>query len=180
MSIAARIELVLDLIIEIGKMIFWIAGLVLIIVVLITMCSSPQPPQVDWSDIDAADRAVAEQAWQALLEACPRLTRYAGDITGVEVTLVKESEWVPTYLAETYDWPASLTFIVAVSDDATRIPNSVRAWGHNLYYNVGGGSQPGIDSSKPQARYVCDGQNVADRSSNWFKPAPGMKVVDRL
>lgn len=107
------------------------------------------------ANLQPAQRAAAEAAVAIFRDRCPALfTTYAADIRHIKVDVLDVTGFTQD---EDYGWKQKITVTARVKDsNETRvIPNSWRAWGHNLFFDLGAGNRPGIDVGKEAAARIC-------------------------
>lgn len=142
-------------------------------VALLTGCSKTGDKAritIQTEGVAESQNAVVAKAAEALFDRCPGLTQYAQDIETVKA--------MPNgggYQDSKYGWSNWISFVVKVSDDAKRIPADWRAWGHNLYYDVGGSPRPGVNVGKDTGGWFC---GIGYKSG--LIPAPDAVAVDQL
>jgi hypothetical protein len=118
---------------------------------------------------------VAVKAVQEFVAACRPLTdKYWVDV--VSATAVAEDE-IASYRERDYGWSSHVEVVVQISNNPSAIPNDVNAWGHRLYYYLGGGKRPGIIAQKRQSQALC-GMTPDAGGKDVFKAVPGLSVLD--
>ncbi len=113
-------------------------------------------------------------ATSALTSNCkPLFNQYKDDIDSFKVKIHELKSCDFDYLCEDYGWKGYYTYTVKLKEGARRIPKDLRAWGHNLFFNVGGPEKPGLIIKKfPQ---LC-GINPL-KEGDVFVPIPSLKSL---
>jgi len=84
-------------------------------------------------------------ATSALTSNCkPLFNQYKNDIDSFKVKIHELKSCDFDYLCEDYGWKGYYTYTVKLKDSTKRIPKDLRAWGHSLFFNVGGPENPGL------------------------------------
>lgn len=119
-------------------------------------------------DATPEQQPVIRQAGQLLFDVCDGLKKHAVDIESVEAS-------VGEFSTRNNGWMKGITFTIKISENPTRIPREWYAQGHNLFYTVVGGKQPGIDVGKSTAGWFCGVGKTTP-----FIDDPKAAIVDQL
>lgn len=150
-----------------------------IAVTLIAGCSEPSDKariSIQTEGVTESQNVVVKKAAEVLFDRCPGLAQYAQDIEWVKArTNIVTPDGYGGYQTRDYGWTTWVAFEVKVADDARRIPNEWRAWGHHLFYDVGSSPRPGVNVAKATAGWFC-----GIGHQHGFIPAQEATVVDEL
>lgn len=131
-------------------------GFLLLSALVLTSCSEPtkqsQADVIINSKLPQKEKQITKKAVDAFFAACPQLREYWSDVKSAQADIHQPSAF---YRSEQYGWRKEIKLKVVLKNDTKKIPNEYRAWGHTLYYFMGGGKQPGYVATKPQAQQVC-------------------------
>lgn len=134
-----------------------VSGVVWGLVALIAIGIWLLPPHIPVSDkVQGADRDMAVKAAVLLLEKCPAIAQHWDDFKKIEADIMP-AYWAENMgLAASHGWGRTIRVVAAVKDDPVTIPAGWAAARHNLFFHMGGGSNPGIEATKKQARLFCE------------------------
>lgn len=102
--------------------------------------------------LPAADMQLAQQGIRTLINSCPGIARYWGDLeqqTAVDVktaSLTDERE---------YGWKRAVSVELKVSDSPEVIPTRYHATGHHCYFDVGISDPVGVSVAKRPCISIC-------------------------
>lgn len=132
----------------------------------------PYPP-----GMPAEQKPLVDRALDVLLANCPGLVHWRADLRLANVEVLDH------YGNERdYGWPATIRVEFVVASPSQQIPD-VRFSGHHLFYDLGGGSTPGISAAKRVAQDLCDDYMSRARRpvwTNYIKPVPALRFLDAL
>lgn len=108
----------------------------------------------------------------------PLGAEFWSDVTSVEVTI--SEEYAP--YRQAHLWKNSIELRLKYSDDPQVGPSFASGTGilagHNLYYYLGAGTDPGFFASKRSSQYLC-GLAFSEKGEDIFVSVPQLKFVDR-
>ena len=134
--------------------------------ILLTGCGNPEAPPlkvVSAPLLSKEDNRKAQAAFEVLDKICGFSERWSADIDSVELSYQEDTaHWFENQegpcinsWCEDYGWERHVIVMVKVKEKVTVIPNEFRAWGHNLWYQLGEGSRPGATISKDPSALIC-------------------------
>ena len=102
--------------------------------------------------LSPADVQIAKQALRTLIEACPGIARYWGDITQDSAVDVR-----PATLDEerNYGWKRSVSVAIKISDRPENVPSKYHAAGNRCYFDIGFTDPVGVSAAKKACISVC-------------------------
>ena len=130
-------------------------------------------------DVSQENKLIIKKSIEIFFKACPKLKGYWLDIDSVSADPYIDAGGEFEYRTEQYGWQHWIHVTMQVSDNPKNIPNRIRAAGHTLHYNLGGGVRPGIIFKKKQSGDVC-GISMRDDGADGFIEIPDLNIVDSL
>lgn len=102
--------------------------------------------------LSPADAQLAEQGLRTLIEACPGIARYWGDMRQYAAVDVR-----PATLDEdrNYGWKRAVSVAIKVSDRPDNVPREYYAAGNSCLFNVGFTEPVGVAATKKACISVC-------------------------
>lgn len=153
--------------------------LAVIAVLALTSCDDPSPqPKATLAipiDIQAPGIAkeTAENAVTAFVEQCSALTSLPpGDIVSATAT----AQSAQKYQTDRHGWKTTIEVVVKISDNPSLKAVEARAMGHNLFYYLGGGQEPGIEARKRPSQSLC-GMTPNEDGKDTFKRVPALSPL---
>lgn len=95
---------------------------------------------------------MAKKAYAVFCDVCkPLMSQYTDDIESIKIEkrdVRVKGYGCMDYRCRDYGWDFEYEMQVKIKDDTSVIPGEFRAWGHTLYFFLGGPQNPGITISK--------------------------------
>ena len=154
-----------------------------LITLLFTACSkTPDKTVTLQAGMLADNQAVIKAAVRQLSISCIGLNQNSYDLTNWHATIASNGGNPYNYHTETWGWTKWLEVTAEVRPNARDLPKEWNARGQVLQYDLGGGSQPGIDGKTTLSQLMCGTLPVSNDPQNpdTFLVVPEMKALDQL
>jgi hypothetical protein len=128
------------------------------------------------------NQTVIKAALKQLMNSCIGLNQKSYDLIDWHATLSSSGDNPYNYHTENWGWKKWVEVTVEVRSNARDLPSEWNARGQVLKYDLGGGSQPGINGKTTLSQLMCGTLPVSNDPDNpdTFLSVPEMKVLDRL
>ncbi len=113
---------------------------------------------------------------------CYGITNYSESIDSAVVTIRRhEPSQFLIYRQEEYSWMTEIEINLTINRDSNLMIGEYLIAGHTLYYFLGGGSSPGIETMKDESAIFLgiDEANIA-KGTNLHIPIEGFEAIDNL
>ncbi len=155
----------------------------LLVTLMFTACTkAPEKTVTMEAGTPAGNQAVIKAALKQLTISCIGLNQKSYDLTNWHATIASNGGNPYNYHTETWGWNKWIEVTVEVRPNARDLPEEWNARGQVLKYDLGGGSQPGIDGKTMLSQLMCSTLPVSNDPQNpdTFLSVPEMKVLDQL
>ncbi|HVC37356.1 MAG TPA: hypothetical protein VNF46_03030 [Gammaproteobacteria bacterium] len=159
----------------------------LVIALLVTLIFSactkaPEKTVAIAAGTRADNQAVIKAALKQLMISCIGLNEKSYDLINWHATIASSGDNPYNYHTENWGWNKWIEVTVEVRTNARDLPTEWNARGQVLKYDMGGGSQPGVDGKNTLSQLMCGTLPVSNDPQNpdTFLSIPEMKVLDQL
>ena len=128
------------------------------------------------------NQAVIKAALKQLMVSCVGLNQNSYDLTNWHAIIASNGGNPYNYHTETWGWTKWIEVTAEVRPNARDLPKEWNARGQVLKYDIGGGSQPGIDGKTTLSQLMCGTMPVSNDPQNpdTFLSVPAMEMLDKL
>ena len=125
---------------------------------------------------------IVKAAVKQLVTNCVGLNQNSFDLVNWHATVASNGGNPYNYHTETWGWSKWIEVTVEVRQNARDLPKEWNARGQVLRYDLGGGTQPGVDGKTTLSQLMCGTLPVSNDPNNpdTFLAVPEMKMVDQL
>jgi len=158
-------------------------AVMLLVSLMFSACSkTPEKSITMDAGVPANGQAIIKTALKQLMTSCIGLNQNSYDLINWHATIASNGGNPYNYHTETWGWNNWIEVTVEVRTNARDLPKEWNAPGQVLKYDLGGGSQPGIDGKTTLSQLMCGTLPVSNDPQNpdTFLSVPEMKIVDQL
>ncbi|HVA55575.1 MAG TPA: hypothetical protein VNI53_07265 [Gammaproteobacteria bacterium] len=155
----------------------------LFIVLMFSACTKTPDKTVSIeAGTPANNQAVIKTALKQLMASCIGLNEKSYDLINWHAILSSSGDNPYNYHTENWGWKEWVEVTVEVRTNARDLPKEWNARGQVLKYDLGGGTQPGINGKNTLSQLMCGTLPVSNDPNNpdTFLSVPEMKVLDQL
>ncbi len=159
--------------------------LAIAILVTLTLAACTKAPEktVEIAAGTPADnQAMIKTALKQLMISCIGLNEKSYDLINWHATMSSSGDNPYNYHTENWGWKKWVEVTVEVRTNARDLPKEWNARGQVLKYDLGGGSQPGINGKNTLSQLMCGTLPISNDPDNpdTFLSVPEMKILDQL
>ena len=154
-----------------------------LLAVMAAACSKTPDKTVTLGPSTGTDNQdIVKAAVKQLVTNCVGLNQNSFDLVNWHATVASNGGNPYNYHTETWGWSKWIEVTVEVRQNARDLPKEWNARGQVLRYDLGGGTQPGVDGKTTLSQLMCGTLPVSNDPNNpdTFLAVPEMKMVDQL
>lgn len=157
--------------------------IVLLAALMLASCSkTPDKAVAIQPGTPADNQPIIKAALKQLMVTCVGLNQKSYDLINWHATVASSGDNPYNYHTEDWGWKKWVEVSVEVRTNARDLPSEWNAKGQVLKYDLGGGTQPGINGKNTLSQLMCGTLPVSNDPDNpdTFLPVPELNILDQL